>query len=377
MVEDKRPDKYRYYEQLKDHVGGEEVFFDGRLVYPRQLEIHLPADHKAPCVMHCLHCQGGRFEQGMGNWEQAGLSLLHKLKGRVPFHVYGGAYTEPVTNPYLGAYLGATKYYGNHFGIHTSGSPLWELEEHTGLLTEVLRIATDDMDYISFSLDAGSVESHKKGKRLKEDRFTNILKAIELLAGTKGRKLSVRMCYLFNRWNSSIEEIEFITNFAREAGVDSLRFSIPYAQYGQTFDKVEKYKNLVEVPNAEGYRKLLEPFVSTDFADQPYIFYLTPEEGYTDIALYDFNHCIYGYYQITLAADGYLYKCSAVAAPDMKHLRLGKVTDDIEDFERAILENFDEDFDAQECCFKHGARCNRMACESNRKYRDFRENENV
>lgn len=368
-MDDIRPERYRYYEQLKQHIGGEEVFFNGDLVYPRQLEIHLPGDKRKPCVMRCTHCQGMKFKKGLGDWETTGLSLLHNLKGRVPYHVYGGAYTEPVINPYFGAYLGVTKYYGNFFGIHTSGSPLWELEEHQGLLTEMLRLSNDERDYISFSLDAGSVESHMKGKGLSQDRYTNILKAMEFLA-TADRQMSVRVCYLLNRWNSTEEEIEFITTFCRRIGVDSLRFSIPYAPYNQSFDKVEKYKEQHEVPKAEEYRERIAPYMSESHDEKPYIFYVTPEEGWTDIALYDFDQCVYGYFQITLAADGHLYRCSAVAAPDAPHLRLGEITDDIQIFEKAIARNQSPNFHCQAACFKHGVRCNRMAVECNRKYRD-------
>lgn len=374
MTEDIRPERYRYYEELKNHIGGESRFFNGDLVYPRQLEIHLPGDKRKPCVMHCTHCQGMLFEKGLGDWESIGLSLLHKLKGAVPYHIYGGAYTEPVMNPYFGAYLGTTKYYGNLFGIHTSGAPLWELEEHQGLLTEMLRLQNDERDYISFSLDAGSIESHMKGKGLREDKFTDILKSIEILATAK-RKMAVRLCYLLNKWNSSEEEIEFIVTFARRVGVDSLRFSVPYAKYNQSFDRVREYKEHKEVPVSEVYRNRISPYTSKSHDDIPYIFYVTPEEGWTDIDLYDFNQCVYGYFQITLAADGYMYKCSAVAAPDAPHLRLGKITDDIDKFEDMVRRNQCSRFNAQSSCFAHGVRCNRMAVECNRKYRDGKTDE--
>ena len=71
-----------------------------------------------------------------------------------------------------------------------------------------------------------------------------------------------------------------------------------------------------------------------------------------------------------------MYKCSAISAPNMKHLRLGKSTDDIEEFKKMCLKNYDPNFNAQEGCFAHGGRCNRMAVECNRKYRDWRENNN-
>ena len=370
MKKDIRPQNYRYFDNLVDYIGGEEKLFNGELIYPRQLELHLPGNHNSSCPMKCLHCQGMLFEHGLGTWENTALSLLHNLKGAVPYHIYGGAYTEPVINPYQISFLGATKYYGNHFGIHTSGAPLWQMQKHVGWLDEMIRLGTDSEDYISFSLDAASSYSHKKGKRTEEDEFQNILKSIEYIATHPKRKMSVRLCYLFNKWNSTEEEIQNITSFAKKVGVDSLRFSVPYAHYLQTFDKVENYKEKKEVPVSEVYRNRVKPYISKKQSEKPYIFYMTPKEGYTDISLYDFDQCVYGYYQLTYGADGYVYKCSAVAAPDMKHLRLGRITDNIEEFEKLNRLNQDSKFNAQKGCFSHGGRCNRMAVECNRKYRD-------
>lgn len=369
MTEDIRPESYRYYNNLVDHVGGEDVFFNGDLVYPRQLEIHLPGDHRKACDLKCAHCQGHLFKKDLDHWEPTVLSLLHKLEGKVPFHVYGGAYTEPTINPYLMSYLATTKYYNNCFGIHTNGVSLWQLQETHGWLDELDRLGANPLDYLSVSLDAGSPLSHQKGKGVKEDYYTDTLKAIKYLSKRK-RTMSVRLCYLFNKWNSSVEEIENIVAFAKEAEVDSLRFSIPYAHYNQQFDKVEQYKEKNETPNAEKYRERLTPYLSESHKEKPYIFYVTPIEGYTDIALYDFKQCIYGYYQITFASDGYVYRCSAIGAPDMAHLRLGKATDSIEEFEQMNRLNQDPNFNCMKGCFEHGGRCNRMAVECNRKFRN-------
>jgi len=369
-MKDNRPEQYQYYKQLVDHVGGEDKFFNGSMIWPRQLEIHLPGDGRRSCVMNCTHCQGALFQHALGEWEANGLALLHDLHGRVPFHIYGGAYTEPVMNPYFPAYLGVTKFYKNHFGIHTSGSPLANLNDHNSILQHMIKLGEDKTDYISFSLDAASPASHKRGKGTEDEKFNSIINAIRILAQHQDRRMAVRICYLLNRWNSTEEEIDWIVSFAKRVGVDSLRFSIPYDYYLKTFDKVHKYREKNELPKAEKYRELLRPYLSESKSERTYIFYVTPEEGYTDITLYDFNQCIYGYYQITLGADGYLYKCSAISAPDMKHLRLGVVPNNANDLARAVMDNYDPDFDAQKMCFKFGGRCNRMAVECNRKHRD-------
>ena len=124
-----RPKQYLYWDQLMEHLHGDtSVFFSESFVYPRQLEIHLPGNHNKAYLLGCSHCAGRYFQKDLGTWELDGLEILNRLKGKVPYHIYGGAYTEPILNPYFLTYLATTKRHGNHFGIHTSGILLDEME---------------------------------------------------------------------------------------------------------------------------------------------------------------------------------------------------------------------------------------------------------
>lgn len=372
-----RPKNYQYFKALKYHLQEDlSKIFKGKLVYPRQFEIHLPSNHKQSCNLACEHCQGHFFQKDLGTWEMTCLSLLNKLKGIIPYHIYGGAYTEPLMNPYLMTFLHTSKYYGNHFGIHTNGTYLWMLQEMQGWLNELNRIVTNSEDYLSISLDAGTIESHKRNKRTKRDYFTNILKGVEYLAKIR-KSITIRICYLLNETNNSEKDISSIIAFARKTKVDSLRFSIPYAWYAQSFEEVRRYKRRVEEARNKAYYERVKPYLSQSQSEKPYIFYISPQEGWTDIDLYDFKQCIYGYYQITYGADGFVYRCSAVATPTMKHLRLGKITDDLNEFNKMILANQNPDFDCVEQCFDRKARGNRMAVEINRKYRDWKEKKTI
>ena len=78
---------------------------------------------------------------------------------------------------------------------------------------------------------------------------------------------------------------------------------------------------------------------------------------------------MYHAYQITYGADGYVYRCSAVAAPDAKHCRLGAITDDLNKFKVMINKNKDEFWDCKKMCFDRGLRCDRMAIELNQEYK--------
>ena len=354
---DTRPPEYRYWKQLTDHVDPERIF-DGTLIYPRQFEIHLPSNHLRPCDLHCPHCAGKYFQKDLGTWEMDGLELLRKLEGKIPYHIYGGAYTEPLLNPYFMSFLSMTKRYGNHFGIHTNGVLLSKLEEQQGWLTELNRISTDREDYLSISIDAGLSKSWAKTKGAKDYLFHEIIDGLRKATRMK-RTHAIRLCYLISPYSDTPEDFEEIVNIAKETGVDSLRFSIPFAPYNQTFSKVREYKRDRE-SMTDIYEEMLSPYLSDG-----YIFYTGPE--FTDIDRFTFTQCVYPYYQITYGADGYAYKCSTTATPTMSMCRLGKVTDNLDDFHDILRRNANPRWDAN-VCFRKGARCNRMGLEINDRY---------
>ena len=370
-MKDPRPKVYRYYEQLMDHLEGDtSKFFNGELIYPRQFEIHLPSDHKSSCNLGCPHCAGKLFDKTLGTWEMTGLELLDRLKGKIPYHIYGGAYTEPMMNPYYMTYLHMTKKYNNHFGIHTNGTVMGVLEDRLGWLTELNRIATDDIDYLSISIDAGLPWSWCKTKGTKkEELFHEIISGVKKacdIRDKKGKTHAIRLCYLISPESGNIDDFMSIISIAKALKVDSLRFSIPFGNYNQDFDTIRKYKNERELPGDKMYRGMLEEHVSTSQDDIPYIFYTGPE--FTDIDEFTFDKCLYGYYQITYGADGYVYKCSTTATPTAKQCRIGKITSDLEEFKSMIMKNYNPNWDCQKQCFSNMVRCNRMGLEINKGY---------
>jgi len=368
-MEDPRPKQYRYYEQLVEHVDGDKsVFFSDELVYPRQFEIHLPSDHKRPCDLSCPHCAGKLFVRDLGTWELDALKLLNELKGSIPFHIYGGAYTEPLLNPYYLTFLATTKKYGNHFGVHTNGSLLNWLEENQGWLTELNRLSTDNTDYLSISLDAGFSWSWGKTKGTKKYSIFNeiiegVRKACEIRRKNNGKGHAIRLCYLISPVSGNYENFASIVSIAKDIGVDSLRFSIPFGNYNQPFNKIREYKREIEVPGNVKYEELLHSFLSKDKGEVPYIFYTGPE--FTDIDRFTFRRCFYQFYQITYGADGYAYRCSTTATPTAKQCRLGKVTSSLDEFHDLLRKNNNPSWDSQKLCFEKGLRCNRMGLEIN------------
>lgn len=369
----KRPVGYDYFDILKNHLKGLGSIFNSKLVYPRQMEIHLPADHKQACNFNCSYCAGKLFRKDLDFWELTALELLNKLKGSIPFNIFGGAYTEPLLNPYLMTFLNTTKKMGSHFGIHTNGSLLSLLEKNQGWLTELCRIASDPQDYLSVSLDAGTAKSHSLTKGLgNKNYFDEIIDGITLVTKirkeTKAKGPTVRLCYLMVPSNSSPKKIRQVVEIAKKLKVDSLRFSIPFAFYNQDFVKVRDYRNRIERKLENKFAHLVKPYLTSPSA-KPHIFYVS--SVFQDIDIFDFNQCIYGYYQITLGADGYMYRCSTVSTPSFPQFRLGKITSDLKEFNQIILANENPHFDCNSC-FKAGARCNRQATECNRTYKDLK-----
>jgi len=365
---DYRPPGYDYLGILKERMGGDmSRIFNGEMVYPRQLEFHLAANGKEPCNFHCGHCQGSMGDQSLNLDTRKVLKLIESIDGRTEYVIFGGQYTEPTMDPLLLDCLLMVKKVGSCFGLTTNGSFLRQLEQDSGFLTKICE-AAEPGDYVTISLDAGLPESHRRSKVTEEYWFDEIIAGLRLLGQIKeatGSPITLRVCYLFNRWNMGIEDIENIVSIAKSLPLASLRFSVPYAIYGHEFKRVRKYRDRWELPMSEAARDLLAPYVSASPDESPYIFYFGPE--HQDVGRMDFEQCVHGYYQLTVAADGYVYRCSSIAQPLFEWGRLGEIPGNRQELEEMILRNQDRSFDCT-TCFEHGARCNRVALETNTWY---------
>lgn len=368
---DSRPKNYQYLEMLKNHLGGWDRVFNGKAILPRQLEIHLPANGKRFCNFNCYYCQGALLKRPLGVWEKKGLRLLKRLKGKIPYHIYGGAYTEPLMNKHLLSYLEMTKEFDNDFGIHTNGSLLMKLQKDIGFLERLCELGQTEQDYLSISLDAGFPESHCETKGLKKNFFDEIVKGIAEAVKIRGDRTvpKIRVCFLMNRVNSSVEEIENIIRICKEIKTDSLRFSIPYDIYGKDFEIVRGYKQLTEKEWGSKVEEFMQKYLSKSQEERPYIFFLNPH--FQDVDRMCFKQCIYSYYQITLAADGNVYRCSSTASPTFPANMLGKITDSLDEFMAMVKRSHDSGW-KPETCFGVGGRCNRMALEINTGYNELK-----
>lgn len=359
MAVGQHPEAYDYWTNLKSHLDGDmDRVFCGRPVHPRQLLILLPANHKQACNLNCCFCVGKLSGTELGDWEDTGLRLLCNLKGSVPFHVYSGLYTEPTLSPYLLSFIRITKSFGNHFGIQTNGTLLFGMERNSSFLSELCRVATSGLDFVSISIGAGTEKTYSKVKPASPRLFHKLVEGISLLSRLRGTTgcPSVRMTYLLDDYNDSPDEIEAAIRIAKSANVDSIRFSVAAPPYGLARDKRSEAWKQVETKH-KIYQEMFAQYTSGP-DKKPHIFYADPY--CYNPAECTFKQCVYGYYQIALGADGYVYPCVGLSSNRFSGLRLGTITDDVSEFQRMIVANQNPDFDP-DSCYEAGAHCCRAA----------------
>ncbi len=365
------PECYQYFDILTKHLGTEvhNIAFNQtntEPVYPRQLEIHLGNDKLNPCNLSCSHCQGSEVNKTNIDNSSKSIELIKNLDGKIPYFIFGGVFSEPLLNKNIFNVLNTVKETGTNFGIHTNGTLLYPLQRRDGFISRLAEIA-DQNDYITISIDSGSAQSFSLTKNVRPLLYENIKRAIDFYKNinekTAQQSFKLKLTYLLNEHNSSPEELAGFVRYAKNIGptIASLRFSIPYAVYGQSMEKCKDYKLHHEIPFFENIRNTLEPLLDSE--SLPQIIFLPPENQ--DVDKLNFKHCFYTYYQLTYAADGYFYPCSSSATSSFKHLRLGQAPDNLDDFNKILYKTQAESFNPQEQCLKKDVRCCRMAISIN------------
>ena len=363
-----RLDNYNYMKNLTDWVDKEDIFHK-EFVWPRQFEIHLPSNKEIACDFHCFYCQGSKLDMSLGLDEKKALKLMEEIgPDKFEYYVYGGAYTEPLLNPYFMDFIRLTKKNNAFFGIHTNGSQVKKLQEKNNFATELVNLMADKKDYISISLDGGSPESHMKTKNIKYDAWTDIIEGIKILVNERKKYNSpgsIRVAYLLDKWNSGEEELKNFINMMKEVKVDSLRFSIPYAQYGNEVKKVQNYKQKVENTEHLKFKNLLEKYCSKSSDEKPFIFYFAPVNQDIDRMLDEnYKHCAYTYYQTTMGSSGHIYRCSSISTPTFDYGIMGNQPETVAELKKMIADSQTDKFHCH-TCIHSTARCNRMALEIN------------
>lgn len=345
--------------------------FDGVLTMPKQLEIHLPNASGISCNLKCNHCEGQLLPKEMSDdYLEKAISLIDQLGGSIPRVVVSGSYSEPTLNPRLISLLEAVKASGSDFGLHTNGTLLSALERKNGFLTRLAAISEEDKDYLAVSIDACDSESFTKTKNAGGRLFEQIINGLFMFdrikqdTGKTAPKAGVS--YLLNEHNCDPERLRSFTQTMRDAGVSTLRFSVPYAPYGTSQEERSEYEETTGLVYYEKYAAAVASLLSQDPSEKPFVFLLDPEKQ--SIGQLTFTHCFYGYYMLTLGADGFFYRCCAVANPRFKSLRLGPLTDNLEEFYAMILKNQNKDFDPNKRCFNFGTMCTRAALEINAEF---------
>lgn len=335
-------------------------------VWPRQLAIHLPGDHIRACNLRCAHCAGKLYPMVLGEWEEDLLNLLDKLKGAVFLHNYSGVYSEPLLNPFLVPLIEKTKQYSNVYGIKTNGSLLLGLEKKSGFMSKLCVLATSPDDYVSISLDAGYAKSFAKIKGVKQSVFHDVTEAIKLFGRLRGNNSfpALRATYLFTGQNDTCGEIDAAIKICAEAGFDSIKFSQATPVWSLGREANREWWSRIHKRDRELHRYFSKFFASE--VGRAKVLYSSPQMFPSG----GYRVCGYGYYQIALAEDGYVYRCSAASGSLFEDMRLGQITTDTSEFLEYVTKNQDIYFDTHKC-FSRGAYCCRAAAAINDYYNEM------
>ena len=360
-MDNERPEVYRHQKVFLEHIGGDvKVLKDKKVIFPKSLEIHLGGKNK-PCNLNCVHCEGRLFSKRVHQNKKATLKLIDIVKDKISIFVFSGTYSEPTLDPNFLDYIRRIKDNGANFGLHTNATL------PTKFFEELLSLG-DENDYISISMDACSEASFRLVKNSDGKLFKKVLENIYYIASNNKNGVKFRLTYLLNDQNIDRKDLfsclDNLNKYSEHIG--SLRFSVPYPYYGLNWHIIEAIQEQQVDPLYEKADKLIKEYLSSNNQISSKIFLLPPSTQ--DInKIKNITHCLFGYYQTTLGADGFFYQCNSVTSDKYKNLRLGELDEDIDldKFMAIVARNQDLDFDPRTACFPFGCRCDRPGMEFN------------
>lgn len=201
------------------------------LVSPMRLEIHpYHFSQRTPCNNNCGWCTRAKDKYNIIKKKIEGipiaplLRLIRDIKNTgVQDVVISGNSTEPLLYPWIEDLLVEIKKMGLPFRLFSNFYYGFKLLKIAHLF--------DSDDIVRISLDAGSESGYNLTHKPSDKRaFFKILRNIEQLLKRRkeiGNDFQVHMTYLLSKENSDLEDIRFITEWARDNNLNSIRFSPP------------------------------------------------------------------------------------------------------------------------------------------------------
>lgn len=239
---------------------------------------------------------------------------------------------EPSLHPRFVDLLKALNDRELEIGLITNGS--WRPKDMMGAIRE-LRNA----EWVRFSLDAATAETHQITHASKRDDFDRAISAIKYLIG---HRATVGISFIVQKQN--VHEIRDAVHLAEELGVDYIRIGGVMFE-GERIDHIE-----LSLEEHEETAELVQELVKTadvevwdNFTDRSCADYGVYNEGDT---------CFLSYLALTIGADLRVYPCciwkyrpDGVIA-DLNDVRLSEV------WENDLLDKFYEKFDLKEKCVR-------------------------
>lgn len=227
-----------WFHRLTTQEKRRHMAFVGPLPTPVKLEVHpYRKGQEMPCTNDCGHCtrREDRYELRKGGIQGIDpdklISLIKSFKGReVHGLVLSGNSTEPTCYPEIAQVIQTAK----DVGLQVSLFSNFYFAEPISGLEVASRLAKDDV--VRISLDAGRPETYGLVHQPRfRDAYEKIKSNIHALVQQRalvqqmrppGGAFRVEISYVLMRANSARDELSSVVNWARDVGVDQVRFTL-------------------------------------------------------------------------------------------------------------------------------------------------------
>ena len=221
----------KFLEWIVQDFDGFQDMLAGKNPKPLQLEIHpYHISQGIPCTNQCLYCTGQAYRESFANGNVKGIEperlikTIRESKGYVKRILLSGNNTEPLLYPKIDNVLDEILNNNMGFFLYTN------FYNGNDKIRNIL-VNGDSSSFVRVSIDAGSSDSyfnvHRPYDKESFEIVCNNVSELLKLRENRGSGLKVYLHYLLTEKNSSCKELDNITNWSFNTGVDVLQFGIP------------------------------------------------------------------------------------------------------------------------------------------------------
>lgn len=311
----------KYIEDIDDYI--KKII--NKTVIPIQLEIQPGRESgKKLCWMSCPYCYGGSADNTGTRLDiNRYLSILDETKkgphGFIKKIILAGYATDPLNYEHISLLVKKAVENKQIVGIHTK-----LLKIPNGLDRILSDNPLEPGSYLTISLDAGFPESYNKthGIISKKNLLSQIIENIKLIKSLKIKNLNIGCTYLITTANNSNEEIRESIKICNEAGVETLRFSMPQVPRGYNLSNEE---DIIIKEKTDEINRISKIVFDTE-SKKCVVSAVDPDKDYK-INKKRYLPCFARFVHPAIGFDGKLYHCSESSSPNFSSMSLGNLQD--------------------------------------------------